>query len=88
MATLATISAWLAIFQPFLNAFFDAFGKSLTDYLGQQQADQNAKDLGAARAQVDQSNATIAAQQAELQAQADAPATVDDAVKRLEEGSA
>jgi hypothetical protein len=71
-----------------LEAFFNAFGRSLNDFFSGKRADQNAQDLGHARAEVEQGNATIAAQQAELQAQADAPATADDAIRRLEEGSA
>ena len=86
--TLATIGSWLGFFQPLLEAFFNAFGRSLNDYLAGQRSDQNAKDLGAAEAKNQQQEATIEAQQAELDAQANAPKTVDDAVKRLEEGSA
>lgn len=88
MFTAGALGSWLAIFQPVLQAFFNAFGRTVNDWLSARQADQNAKDVGAAQAQVGQANATIAAQQAELQAQENAPASVDDAVKRLEEGSA
>ncbi|MGY3690182.1 hypothetical protein [Bradyrhizobium erythrophlei] len=84
----ATLAAVLTALQPLLEAFFNAFGSSLNDYLARQRADQNAKDLGAAQATVQQQNATIDAQQAELEAQANAPKSVDDAIKRLEEGSA
>lgn len=71
-----------------LKAFFSAFGESLNDFFSRKRADQNAQSLGRAEAQVEQGNATIQVQQAELQAQADAPQTVDEALKRLEEGSA
>jgi hypothetical protein len=88
MFTAASIASWLTIFRPLLEAFFNAFGQSLNDFLSQKRADQNAKDLGAAQAQNEQAQVTITAQQSELQAQADAPANVSDAIKRLEEGSA
>ena len=71
-----------------LEALFNAFGKSLNDFFDRQRAARNAEALGRAGAQLDQAGATIAAQQAELEAQANAPRTVDEALKRLEEGSA
>lgn len=83
-----TIAAVLTAIEPLLEAFFRAFGSSLNDFFARQQADQNAKDLGAAQATVQRQNATIEAQQAELEAQANAPKSVGDAIKRLEEGSA
>lgn len=86
--TLATLGSWLAFFQPLLTAFFNAFGSSLNQFLANKQADQNAKDLGNAEANNATQQATIEAQQSELDAQENAPKTVDDAVKRLEEGSA
>ena len=84
----ATLAALAAFLKPIAEAFFSAFGTALNNYLAAQRADQNAKDLGAAEAKLDTANSTIAAQQAELQAQADAPKGVSDALKRLEEGSA
>lgn len=88
MLTAASIGSWLTFLQPLLEAFFNAFGRSVNDFLAQQQANQNAKDLGASQAKIEQQNATIDAQQAEIETQANAPRSVDDAVKRLEEGSA
>lgn len=85
---LATLGAILSIFQPVIKAFFDSFGRSLNDFFDRQKAEQNARELGSAEAKIEQQNATIDAQQAELQAQADAPKSVDDAIKRFEEGSA
>ena len=79
---------WTTLIEAALRAFFNAFGTSLNDFLGRKRADKNAQDLGRAQAQVEQGNATITVQQAELDAQANAPATVDDAITRLEEGSA
>lgn len=77
-----------AIIEAVLKAFFNAFGATLNSFFDRQRADRNAKDLGRAEAQVEQGNATITAQQAELEAQANAPRSVDDAIKRLNEGSA
>lgn len=79
---------WSVLIEAALRAFFNAFGASLNDFLGRKRADQNAQDLGRAQAQVEQGKDTIAAQQAELEAQANAPQTVDDAIARLEDGSA
>lgn len=84
----STIAAVLAAIAPLLEAFFNAFGTSLNDYAGRKRSEQTAQDLGAARATIDQQNRTIAAQDAELAAQADAPRTAADAIARLEEGSA
>lgn len=71
-----------------LKAFLGAFGEALNDFFDRRVADKNAKALGRAEAQAEQGAATIEAQQAELQAQADAPRTVDEALARLEDGSA
>jgi hypothetical protein len=86
--TLTALGSILAIFKPVIAAFFDSFGRSLNDFFDRKRAEQNAKDLGAAEARIEQQGTTIDAQQAELQAQADAPKSADDAIKRLEEGSA
>jgi hypothetical protein len=77
-----------SIIAAILQAFFSAFGRSLNDWLTARRAEQTSRDLGTAEANLGNANATIDAQQAELQAQADAPRSVDDALKRLEEGSA
>jgi hypothetical protein len=83
---LSAIAAWFA--GQGAGLVLGALAKLALDAWNSYQASQALKDLGAAQAQVEQGNATIAAQQAELQAQADGPKTVDDAVRRLEEGSA
>lgn len=88
MFTATGIASWLTIFQPLLTAVFNAFGRSLNDYFAQQRANQDAKDLGSAETKIEQQNVTIDAQQAEIEAQANAPQTISDAVKRLTEGSA
>jgi arginine exporter protein ArgO len=81
-------AAWLTVLQPVLEALFNALGTSFTGWLASKRAEQTLQDLGAAQARNEQSQATIAAQDAELQAEVDAPQSVDDAIKRLEEGSA
>lgn len=88
LTTSSSIAALLTLLKPVLEAFFNAFGRSVNDWISANQANQNAKDLGSAEAKIEQQNSTIEAQQAELQAQADAPKSVDDAIKRFEEGSA
>lgn len=85
MSTLATI---LAILAPLLKPMLEAFGATLNAGARDRRAEQNARDLGRAEAQLDQSAGTIAAQQAELDALRNAPSTIDDAIARLEEGSA
>jgi hypothetical protein len=82
---LATI---LTLLQPLIEPLLNALGRTLTDYIAGARADKNAQELGRAEAQNKQSQATITAQQAELQAQADAPQDAEDAIKRLEDGTA
>ena len=79
---------WSGLIEAALKAFFAAFGSSLNDFLGRKRAEQNSRDLGRAEAQVEHGKAAIEAQQRELEAQANAPRTVDDAIARLEDGSA
>jgi hypothetical protein len=88
MFTAGTAAAWLTVLQPLLEAAFAAFGRSFNDWLASKRAEQTQQELGAAQARNEQGQATIAAQASELQAQANAPQTVDDAIARLEEGSA
>jgi len=83
---LATIAAWLA--SQGASLLLGAGVKLLTDLWNSYQANKAQQDLATAQAQLGQATTTIAAQQAELQAQADAPKDADDAIKRLEEGSA
>lgn len=83
--TLATI---LTILRPLLEPLLNAMGRTLNDYIAGARADKNAQELGEKKAQLDTAKNTIDAQQAELQAQADAPKDAAEAIKRLEEGSA
>jgi hypothetical protein len=78
--------AWLA--DQGAGLLLGALGKLALDAWNSYQANQAQRDLATAQAQNQQAQATIAAQQSELQAQADAPQSTDDAIKRLEDGSA
>ncbi len=81
-------TALIAVLEPALEALFNAFGKSFTDWLDEKSDDQAHTDVGRLTAERDQAAAGQAATQAELDAAVNAPKTVDDAIKRLEEGSA
>lgn len=83
---MATLSAWLT--SQGVSLVLGWLGAFLLDAWERYRARQDNTDLAESKAQLDQARATIAAQQAELQAQADAPRTIDDAIRRLEEGSA
>jgi hypothetical protein len=82
----ATISAWLAT--QGASLVLGALSKLALDAWNSYQANEANQDLATATTQLGQANATIDAQQAELQAQADAPKTSADAIQRLKEGSA
>lgn len=84
-SALATI---LAILAPLLKPMLEAFGATLNARARDQRAEQNSKDLGAAEVKIETQRETIDAQRRELEAQADAPQTIDDAISRLDEGSA
>lgn len=71
-----------------LKAFFSAFGASLNDFFDRRRADQNAQDLGRVTAERDQEQVAREATERELEASRNAPQNVDDAIRRLEEGSA
>jgi hypothetical protein len=86
MFSLATIQGWLAT--QGASLILGAAAKLILDLWTAYQNRKAQTDLAAAQAQLGQANSTIAAQQAELQAQADAPSTAADAIKRFEEGSA
>lgn len=83
---LSAIAAWFA--KEGAGLVLGALAKLLLDAWQSYRDDQALKDLGRAQAESEQGRGTIAAQQAELQAQADAPRSVNDAIRRLEEGSA
>jgi hypothetical protein len=65
-----------------------ALGKWLLDAFNGHKQRQALEDLGRAEAQRDQERERAAATQRELEAQKNAPRTADDAIARLEDGSA
>jgi len=81
-------AALLKIIAPIIEVFFNAIGRSFNDWATAKRAEQAQHDLGTAEANLGTAKNTIAVQEAELQAQKDAPLTVDDAVGRLLDGSA
>ena len=81
-------AALLKIFAPILEALFNSIGRSFNDWMASKRAEQSQHELGAAEANLGTANATIDAQQAQLEAQANAPTTVDEVIARLEGGSA
>lgn len=83
---LSTLSGWLA--SQGMALALGWLGRFLLDVWERYRMQQDNADLAAARARLDQAEAVIAAQQAELQAQAAAPRTAAAAIARLEEGSA
>jgi len=83
---LAALLTWLT--SSGVSMILTAVTKLALDAWNSYQADQHLKELGAAQAQLSQASATIAAQQDMLQAQADAPKTTGDTIKRLRDGSA
>lgn len=83
MAWLAK-SGLLAVLAPLLEVCLKSLGATVVASQAAKRAEQNAQDLGATKAHVEQGNATIASQQAQLEAQANAPRSVDDAIRKLE----
>lgn len=81
-------AALLKTLAPLLEMLFNAFGKSFNDYLSQKRSEQARQDLGRVTAERDQAIQGQVVTQAELDAAVNAPRTVDDAIRRLEEGSA
>ncbi len=71
-----------------LEALFNAFGTSLNTWLEKQRTEQALKDLGRVTAERDQQTEAREATERELEAAQNAPQSVDDAIARLEEGSA
>ena len=71
-----------------LEALFNAAGASLNAWLSNKRAEQAQQDLGRVTAERDQQAAAREATERELEAAQGAPQSVDDAIKRLEEGSA
>jgi len=83
---LATLAAWFA--SQGASLLLGAAVQLISDLWKNYKAEQALKDLGAVQSQLAQATATITAQQDMLQAQADAPKTTSDAIKRLRDGSA
>ncbi len=83
---LSAVPAWLA--SQGAGLVLGWLGRFLLDVWERTQAQRDNADLAATRAQLRQVEAVIAAQQAELAAQAAAPRTTPEAIARLEEGSA
>lgn len=86
MVTLSAIGTWLASYG--LGILLKFASDSIGGYLAQRQADANAKEVGRVTAERDQETATRQATERELEAAQTAPQTTDDAIARLEEGSA
>lgn len=83
---LSSLTGWLAT--QGASLILGALIKLLLDAWATYQADRAQRNLATVQAQLRQAAAVIAAQRAELQAQADAPRGTDEAIRRLEEGSA
>jgi hypothetical protein len=83
---LSAVPAWLASQGAALVLGW--LGRFLLDVRERARAQRDNAELAATRARLAQAESVIAAQQAELVAQAAAPRTVADAIARLEEGSA
>jgi hypothetical protein len=83
---MSAVAAWFA--KEGVGLLLGALAKFALDAWNSYRGDQALRELGRAQAEAEQGRATIAAQEAELQAQADAPRSSDDAIRRLEDGSA
>lgn len=86
MFTLSAIGTWFASYGIGIVLKFAA--SALSDFVAQRQADANAKEVGRVTAERDQEAAAREATERELAASQAAPQTVDDAISRLEDGSA
>jgi hypothetical protein len=78
----------LAILAPLLKPLLEALGATLNANLAAKRGEAAQRELGRSQAHNEVLRGTVAAQQAELEAQANAPAGVDETLKRLEDGSA
>jgi hypothetical protein len=83
---LSAVTAWFA--KEGVGLLLGALAKLALDAFSAYRSDQALRELGRAEARADQGEATIAAQEAELQAQANAPRSTDEAIRRLDDGSA
>lgn len=82
---LAALSKLLA---PIAESFFSAFGEAVNDWLRDRRAAQAQHDIGRLEAQAEQSADVIASTRAQLDAAIAAPKSIDDAIARLEDGTA
>ncbi len=80
--------ALLKVLAPFIEMFLNSIGRSFNDWATAKRAEQTAQDLGRVSAERDQEAAGREALERELEAAQNAPQTTDDAIRRLEEGSA
>jgi hypothetical protein len=78
----------LRILSPLLGVVLNALGGQFNDFLSRKRAEQGQQDLGRVTAERDQAKATGGATQRELEASLNAPQSTDDAISRLEDGSA
>ena len=83
---LSAVPAWLA--SQGAGLVLGWLGRFLLDVWERYRMQRDNAELAAARARLEQADAVIAAQQAELAAHIAAPHTISEAVARLEEGSA
>lgn len=83
---LSALAAWFA--KEGVGLVLGALAKLALDGWNSYQANQSMKDLGRVTAERDQETATRQATERELKASIDAPKTADDALSRLEDGSA
>lgn len=83
---LTAIGTWFA--KEGVGLLLGALSKLALDAWDSYQSKKSLQDLGRVTAERDQQAATAQATQRELDAAVKAPKTTDDAIKRLEEGSA
>lgn len=83
---LSTIGAWFAT--QGAGLVLGALAKLIVDGWNSYQANKALRDLGRVTAERDQESAARQATERELEASQNAPQSADDAIKRLEEGSA
>jgi hypothetical protein len=78
----------LAMVLPIVEMVLSTFGSSVNDWLSAKRAEQVNRDLGRVSAERDQEVLAREAAMRELEASQNAPRNVEDAIARLEEGSA
>lgn len=83
---LSAIATWFAT--QGAGLVLGALAKLILDGWNSYQANKTLQDLGRVTAERDQESAARQATERELEASQNAPQSADDAIKRLEEGSA